>query len=199
MGTSRRGSTNGQERWLPPEKRLAPILTLVGWSTSTFTTNQSHFVKKEGMRSSVRARIMAPLSFRASIGPSGGDAGSSEREIRASTATIRRQIPGTEGKRRRRQCGRTQETHGWCSHGTERFRVGRRRRERDKVEALPNRPRATTNRGAGSVSWRGQLWRTNELGFQRMMRSLYGHGWRRFLNQEMWVLVPPPSITCEIV
>ena len=53
----------------------------------------------------------------------------------------------------------------------------------EKVEALLNRPRMTTNRGAGSVSGRGQLWRPNELGVQRMTRSLYGRGWRRFLNQ----------------
>ena len=33
--------------------------------------------------------MKTPLSFRGSFGPSGGDAGSSERELRASTATIR--------------------------------------------------------------------------------------------------------------
>ena len=31
-----------------------------------------------------------------------------------------------------RQWGRTQETQGWCSHDTERFCVGRRRRKRKK-------------------------------------------------------------------
>ena len=30
---------NCQERWFPPGQRLAPILTLVGWSTSTFTSS----------------------------------------------------------------------------------------------------------------------------------------------------------------
>ena len=54
----------------------------------------------------------------------------------------------------------------------------------EKVEAPLYRPRVTTNRGAGSVSWRGQLWRPNELEFQRMTCSLYGRGWRRFVNQE---------------
>ena len=44
--------------------------------------------------------------------------------------------------------------------------------------------KVTTNRGGGSVSWRGQLWRPNELGFQRMTCSLYGRSWRRFLNQD---------------
>ena len=114
-----------------------------------------------------------------SVGPPGGDAGSSEREIRASTATIR---PTNSGSRRKAEeapvgphtrnprllfarylWGRTQETQGCCSHGTERFRVGRRRRQREKVQALLNRPWVTTNRGAGSVSWRGQHWRPNEL------------------------------------
>ena len=55
--------------------------------------------------------------------------------------------------------------------------------EAEKVEALLNRARLTTNRGAGSVSWRGQRWRPNDLGFQRMP-CLYGRGWRYFLNQE---------------
>ena len=54
----------------------------------------------------------------------------------------------------------------------------------EKVESPLYHPRVTTNRGAGSVSWRGQLWRPNELGFQRMTRSLCGRGWRLFLNQE---------------
>ena len=35
----------------------------------------------------------------------------------------------------------------------------------EKVEAPLNRPRVTTNRGADSVSWRGQLWRSIKLGF----------------------------------
>ena len=35
----------------------------------------------------------------------------------------------------------------------------------EKVEAPLNRPRVTTNKGASSVSWQGQLWRPNELGF----------------------------------
>ena len=47
-----------------------------------------------------------------------------------------------------------------------------------------NRPRGMSNRGEGSVSWRGQRWRPNELGFQQMTRSLYGRSWRRCLKQE---------------
>ena len=119
-------------------------------------------------------------------------------ETRPITATIRPTNFGNRRKRRRRQRGRTRETQGWCLHITDRLRVGRRRRERKKVQALPNRPRVTTNRGAGSVCWRGQLWRPNKLGFQRITHSLYGRGWRRFLNQEVWALVPL-SISCEIV
>ena len=49
------------------------MLTLMGWSTSTFTRNRSHLVKKEGVRSSVRARMKTPLSFGASVGPPGGE------------------------------------------------------------------------------------------------------------------------------
>ena len=97
-GTSRRGSTNCHEWWFPPGQGLAPILTLVGWSTPTFTKNRSHLVTKEGVRSNVRTRTKKLLSFRASVGPSGKDACSSEREIHASTATTR----PTNSKNRRK-------------------------------------------------------------------------------------------------
>ena len=52
-----------------------------------------------------------------------------------------------------------------------------------KVEVLLNRPRVTKNRGTCSVSWRGELCRPNELGFQRMTRNLNGRDWHRFLNR----------------
>ena len=55
-------------------------------------------VKKESVRLNVRARMKTPLSFRASVGPPGGGAGSIEREICASTATIR---PTNSGNRRK--------------------------------------------------------------------------------------------------
>ena len=95
-----------------------------------------------------------------------------------------REIPGTEKKRRRRQWGRIQETRRWCAHGTEHFRVWETEARAEKLEAPQNYPRVTTNRGAGSVSWRGQRWRPNELGFGRMTCSSYGRDWRRSLNQE---------------
>ena len=84
---------------------------------------------------------------------------------------------------RRRHWGRTQQTQIWCSHGTERFSFGRRRR-RGKGEDPPICPRLTTKWDEGPVSWRGQLCRTNELGFHRMTCSLDSRDYRRFLNQE---------------
>ena len=156
-GTSLRGSTNCQERWFPPGQRLAPMSTLVGWSASTFTRNRSHLAQKEGVRSNVRAGIKTPLRFRASVGPRGGDAGSSEMEIRAITATI---PPTNSGNRRNAEEApvgphKKNPKLVFARYGALSRR--RRRREPEKVEPLLNRPRVTTNRGAGSVSWRGQL------------------------------------------
>ena len=42
--------------------------------------------------------MKTPVSFRASVGPPGGYAGSSDSEIRASTATIRPRNPGNGRK-----------------------------------------------------------------------------------------------------
>ena len=116
---------------VPTWAKIFATLTLVGWSTSTFTRNRSHLVKKEGVRSNVRAGMKTPLSLLRLGLPA-------RMPVRAKGESVKvpprsgRQIPGTEGKRRRRQWGRTKETQGWCSHGTERFRVGRRRRERKR-------------------------------------------------------------------
>ena len=74
---------------IPTWEKIDAYVDTGGLSTLTFTTNRLHLVKKEGVRSNVRAWMKTPLSFRASVGPSGGDAGSSEREIRAITATVR--------------------------------------------------------------------------------------------------------------
>ena len=159
------------------------------------------------MRSNVRARMKTPLSFRASVGPLGGDAGLSEREIRASTATIR---PTNSGSRRKAEEAPLGPHTRKPRLVFARYRALSRRQTEtgeEKVEARLNRQRVTKNRGAGSVNWRSQLWRSNELGFQRMTCSLYGRGWRRFLNQEqlgkrmksfvqeVWAPVPP-SISC---
>ena len=54
--------------------------------------------EKEGVRSNGRAGMKTPLSFRASVGPPGGGAGSSEREVRTSTAMTRPTNSGKRGK-----------------------------------------------------------------------------------------------------
>ena len=135
-------------------------------------------MKKEGVRSNVRAGMKN--SFRASVGPPGGDAGSpggdagsSEMEIRANTATIR---PTNSGNRRKAEEAPARPHLRNLRLVFARYRALPRRDMEtgaEKVEALLNRPRMTTNRGAGFVSWRGKLWRPNELGFQRMTRSLW--------------------------
>ena len=55
-------------------------------------------MKKEGVRSHLRAGMKTSLSFRASVRPLGGDACSSEREVRESTATTQPTISGNKGK-----------------------------------------------------------------------------------------------------
>ena len=93
---------------IPTWAKIGAYMTrVVGWSTVKFTRNWSYLVNREGVRSNVRAGMTAPLSFRVSEGLPGGDAVSSEMEVRTRTATIGRQIPGTAGKRRRRKWGRT--------------------------------------------------------------------------------------------
>ena len=104
----------------------------MGWITSIFTRNRSHLVKKEGVRSNVRARMKTPLSFRASAGASGGEC---RFEWKGDPCKYRHDPTDKSREKNEsggvvRQWGRTQETQGWCSHDTERFRVGRRRRER---------------------------------------------------------------------
>ena len=93
---------------IPTWAKIGAYMTrVVGWSTVKFTRNWSYLVNREGVRSNVRAGMTPPLSFRVSAGLPGGDAVSSEMEVRTRTATIGRQIPGTAGKRRRRKWGRT--------------------------------------------------------------------------------------------
>ena len=156
----------------------------MGWITSIFTRNRSHLVKKEGVRSNVRARMKTPLSFRASAGASGGEC---RFEWKGDPCKYRHDPTDKSREQNESGGGASGAVHKKPKAGihtvSNAFAAGDGEGS-GKGEAPLNRSRATTNRGAGSVSWRGQIWRPNGLRFQRMTCGLYGQGWSRFLNQE---------------
>ena len=155
-------------------KILPPIMTLVGWSTSTFTRNRPHLVKKKAVRSNVRSRFKTPPRFRLFGWASQGGC----RFKRKRNPFKYRHYPTDKS--------REQKESGGGASGAEHKKpkagvrtvpsasASETETRAEMVEGPLDRPRVTTNKGAGSVSWRGQLWRPNELRFQQVTCSLYG-------------------------
>ena len=153
---------------------LAPILTLVGWSTSTFTRNRSHLVKTEAVRSNVRSRFKTPPRFR-SFGWASQEGCRFEQKINP----FKYRHDPTDKSREQKESGggASGATHkkpkaGVCmvpsasasGDGDGSGNGGRSARS----------SKGDDEQGCGLVSWRGQLWRPNELRFQRVTRSLNG-------------------------
>ena len=98
-------------------------------------------------------RARKALSFRAWVGPRGGDAGLSEVEIRANTGTNRPTNPGNRRKAEHAPVGPHTTNQRLVFARVQVLSRQETETRAEKLEAPPNRPRVTTDSGAGFVSW----------------------------------------------
>ena len=143
-------------------KILAPIMTLVGWSTSTFTRNRSHLVKKEAVRSNVRSRFKTPPRFRLFGWASQGGC----RFERKRNPFKYRHDPTDKSREQESGGGASGATHKIPTACVRMVPSASASGDGDASGNGGSSARSSKGEGAGSVSWRGQLWRPNELRFQ---------------------------------